>query len=170
MLLVSAAAFAAVDLTVKAIAESRLGEASVDLGVLQLRLLFNNGVAFGLGDMLPTSVLVAFTAALTAAMGLYGWRHAPHAGRVQRLAGGAVIGGAVANVIDRTTDGAVTDYLHTGWWPTFNLADTLIVVGLIVLALTSRRDQRPTGRPSPGPGSASDSGRAIGEPRILDPW
>ena len=33
-------------------------------------------------------------------------------------------------------DGVVTDYLHTGWWPTFNLADTAIVVGALLLVLT----------------------------------
>ena len=38
-------------------------------------------------------------------------------------------GGAFANVIDRARDGVVTDYLHTDWWPTFNLADAFISVG-----------------------------------------
>ena len=54
---------------------------------------------------------------------------------------GAVIGGAVANVIDRARDGVVTDYLHTGWWPTFNLADTFLVVGCITIALAQARPQ-----------------------------
>ena len=37
-----------------------------------------------------------------------------------------MLAGAVANLADRGIDGVVTDYLHTGWWPTFNLADALI--------------------------------------------
>ena len=69
----------------------------------------------------------------------YAWRRAPYAGWVERIAGGAVIGGAVANVIDRARDGVVTDYLHTGWWPTFNLADTFLVTGFIVIALLHAR-------------------------------
>ncbi|WP_020389660.1 signal peptidase II [Kribbella catacumbae] len=167
-LLLTAAGFAGVDLAAKALAETRLGDASVDLGVLQLRLLFNDGVAFGLGDALPSWVVVAFTAAVTVAMIVYGWRHAPGAGWVQRLAGGAVIGGAAANVIDRLPDGVVTDYLHTGWWPTFNLADTFPVVGLLIFTLTTFRDQRPAKPSAPEPGA--DSGKAADEPRLLNPW
>ncbi len=40
-------------------------------------------------------------------------------------------GGAAANLVDRAADGVVTDYLHSSWWPTFNLADTFIVLGAI---------------------------------------
>ena len=39
----------------------------------------------------------------------------------------------------------VTDYLHTGWWPTFNLADTFIVLGataLIIATLIGNSDER----------------------------
>ena len=46
---------------------------------------------------------------------------------------------AVANVIDRAADGQVTDYLHTGWFPTFNLADVFVVTGAAVLVLASWR-------------------------------
>ncbi|MAS55972.1 MAG: signal peptidase II, partial [Pimelobacter sp.] len=35
-----------------------------------------------------------------------------------------------------------TDYLHTGWWPTFNLADTFLVIGFIVIALLHARPER----------------------------
>lgn len=117
LLLLAAVAVAAIDLVAKALAEARLSDTPVDLGLVQLRLAHNSGVAFSLGDALPTSVVVALTAAITAVIALYGWRHAPTASRIQLLAGAAIIGGAAANVIDRARDGVVTDYLHTGWWP-----------------------------------------------------
>ena len=44
-------------------------------------------------------------------------------------------------------DGVVTDYLHTGWWPTFNLADTFLVAGFIVIALLHARPERTTKSP-----------------------
>ena len=47
----------------------------------------------------------------------------------------AVLGGASANLIDRALNGHVTDYLHTGWWPTFNVADTCIVLGALTFAI-----------------------------------
>nr|WP_246535913.1 signal peptidase II [Nocardioides aquaticus] len=59
---------------------------------------------------------------------------------------GAVLGGAVANVIDRARDGVVTDYLHTGWWPTFNLADTFLVTGFLVIAMLQFRPERTVAR------------------------
>ncbi|WP_278255452.1 signal peptidase II [Nocardioides convexus] len=111
-------------------------------GCCRLRLAHNSGVAFSLGDALPTSVVAALTAAITAVIALYGWRHAPTASRIQVLAGAAIIGGASANVIDRARDGVVTDYLHTGWWPTFNLADTVLVIGGAVLVLSQTRPEQ----------------------------
>ncbi len=52
---------------------------------------------------------------------------------------GAVIGGALGNVVDRLRFGAVADffYAHIGdyGWPAFNVADSLIVVGIAVLVL-----------------------------------
>lgn len=151
LLLLAAMVVAAIDLVAKALAEARLGDASVDLGVLQLRLAHNSGVAFSLGHALPTWVVVALTSVITAGIALYGWRHAPTASRVQLLAGAAIGGGAVANVIDRAPDGVVTDYLHTGWWPTFNLADTFLVVGGTVLVLSLLRSDRSAGRSADAP-------------------
>ena len=133
--LLAAATVAAIDLAAKGASEARLADSTVDLGLLQLQLAYNSGVAFSMGDQLPGSVLVTVTAAIALVLAVYAWRRAPHVGWVERIAGGAVIGGALANVVDRARDGRVTDYLHTGWWPTFNLADTFLVIGFIVIAL-----------------------------------
>lgn len=139
--LVAAATVAAADLIAKAISEARLADSSVDLGLIELRLAYNPGVAFSMGDKLPAGVIVAVTAAISIAFAVYAWHRAPRAGWIERIAGGAVIGGAVANVVDRSRDGVVTDYLHTGWWPTFNLADTFLVTGCIVIALLHARPE-----------------------------
>lgn len=137
-----AAAVAAVDLAAKAVSEVRLADSTVDLGLIQLQLAHNPGVAFSMGSRLPVWVIVAATAAISVGFAVYAWLRAPRAGWVERVAGGAVIGGAVANVVDRARDGVVTDYLHTGWWPTFNLADTFLVIGCIGIALLHARPER----------------------------
>ena len=49
------------------------------------------------------------------------------------MALGLVIGGSVANLIDRVRLGYVTDFLDFLYWPAFNLADTFIVVGVGLL-------------------------------------
>lgn len=57
------------------------------------------------------------------------------------LALGGIIGGALGNIIDRMRLGAVTDFLdfHLGiyHWPAFNLADSAIFVGVVILAFGS---------------------------------
>ena len=62
-------------------------------------------------------------------------------GRLPALA--LVLGGAIANVVDRAGDGVVTDYLHSGWFPTFNIADTAIVTGVALLVLVTLRHPTP---------------------------
>jgi len=122
-LFTTAWALAVIDLALKAGARHALTE-PVDLHILQLRLAYNTGAAFSLGDALPTGTVLVATGIITLAMAAYGWRTAPTTNPGQRLAG---------------TYGAVTDYLHTGWWPTFNLADVFIVCGVALLLLTTWR-------------------------------
>ena len=49
------------------------------------------------------------------------------------VAFGLIIGGALANVIDRLPDGLVTDFIQVGTFPTFNVADSCITVGVVLL-------------------------------------
>ena len=143
-IMLTATTVVALDLGAKAVSEVRLADTSVDLGALQLQLTYNTGVAFSMGNKLPAMVIVAGSAVIASAIIAYAWRRAPRAGWAELIAWGAVIGGAVANVIDRALDGAVTDYLHTGWWPSFNLADAFLVIGLVVIALRNARGTNST--------------------------
>lgn len=71
------------------------------------------------------------------------WRAARRGVGATAVGLAAVLGGAAANLLDRASDGTVTDYLHTGWWPTFNLADIAIVTGASLLLLAEIRRERP---------------------------
>ena len=55
-----------------------------------------------------------------------------------------LLGGAVGNLIDRIRLGAVVDFIDVGAWPVFNLADSAVVVGIIIiiycLLFQSRRE------------------------------
>ncbi|MBY6413310.1 signal peptidase II [Rhodococcus sp. BP-252] len=134
LLVVVAAGLVAVALVVDPVAQHTLtGARSIDLGVLQLRLAYNTGVAFSMGNQLPAPVLLTVTGLITAAVAVYAWRAAPTSSWPTIVGLGAIFAGAAANVIDRTLDGKVTDYLHTGWFPTFNLADTFLTCGVILL-------------------------------------
>lgn len=59
-----------------------------------------------------------------------------------------VAGGAIGNLLDRLIDGSVVDFLHFtfgSWsWPTFNLADSAITIGVCLLTLSILRSTRAT--------------------------
>ena len=56
-----------------------------------------------------------------------------------------IVGGSLSNVVDRLFrgdgwfDGAVVDFIDVQWWPVFNIADAAIVVGAVLLLITSLR-------------------------------
>lgn len=58
------------------------------------------------------------------------------------LAIGMIVGGAVGNIIDRIWHGFVVDFVAVGAWPRFNLADSMITIGIVLLLVSSFRDER----------------------------
>jgi signal peptidase II len=106
-------------------------------GVLSLVRTTNTGVAFSLlrgGSAIVTALALAVLLALLA----YFVRHATQP--LLWLATGMIAGGAVGNLIDRLRIGAVTDFIKLPDWPAFNLADSAITIGVIVLVLVIGRD------------------------------
>ncbi|CUR54296.1 signal peptidase II [Nocardioides sp.] len=126
-------------LAVKAIADQTLGAHPVDLGPMDLRLAFNPGVAFSFGDRLPSAVIVALTGAITLGVLVFAWSNARTLTSLSVVGFAAVLAGALSNLLDRATDGVVTDYFHTGWYPTFNLPDVLITIGVGLILISALR-------------------------------
>ena len=66
----------------------------------------------------------------------YGYRYFPWLENTSvMLTFGLVLGGTVGNLIDRFRCGYVTDFIDFGFWPTFNIADSAVTVGVILFAL-----------------------------------
>lgn len=112
------------------------GVALGPLGV-DLTMVWNRGVTFGLfSGGGPWNHLVLALVALAVAGFLLRWLWRAES-RFVALALGAVIGGAVGNVIDRFRFGAVVDFVDAhafGWhWYVFNVADAAIVCGVLAL-------------------------------------
>lgn len=153
-LVVFAAAAVLIDLASKVAAVTWLPAAAVDLpGPVDLRLGYNTGVAFSAGAALPAWTIITLTAVAALALVVAAWR-----GALPGTLGPALmVGGAAANVLDRLQGGSVVDMLHTGWWPTFNLADVALTVGAAATVLAGSRpprDRGPAGgdsRPGPAP-------------------
>ncbi len=130
------------------------GERMELTGFFNLVLVFNKGAAFSFLADAPgwqTPVLVSF--ALGAAV-LVSVLLVRSPGRQLFCAGLAcILGGAVGNVIDRLRFGHVVDFLDlhaAGWhWPAFNVADSAITVGAVLLILDGfRHHERRAGAPS----------------------
>ncbi len=108
------------------------------LPVFNLVMAWNPGVSFGQFQHLPVWLLVAFAFGISALL-LFWLRRAESRGIA--IAIGLILGGAIGNAIDRLRFGAVFDFLdwHIGdWhWPAFNIADTGISLGVVLLLFES---------------------------------
>ncbi len=101
-------------------------------GVLYITHLQNTGAAFGILEgrqQLIVLVSLVFLGLLLAV-----WRELLVSLR-SAIGLAAVLGGSFGNVYDRIRLNAVTDFVDIRIWPVFNLADVLIVCGLIVVAM-----------------------------------
>jgi signal peptidase II len=138
------------------------------LGSLWFRLAFNRGMSFSLGTgMGPVVGLIAL-----AIIGVLFWLSRSIQSRVQLVLVGIVMGGAAGNLCDRLfrsgsgfLGGHVVDFVYLRWWPTFNVADSAIVVGGIALTvlLTFWPDEhgdRPAPTPPDAPGASTSPGPA----------
>ncbi len=120
-------------------AVDRLSSGPIHLiGTLDLELSYNTGSAFSLFQG-ETPVLVVVAAVVVVALAALVWR-SPTLGRAAIL--GLIIGGALGNLSDRlfrANHGAVVDFVALHFWPTFNVADSSIVIGCVLLVVSLLR-------------------------------
>lgn len=132
LLAVALAAMVADQLTKQIVGRTLVLGESVDIvGPFSIHHVQNSGIAFGLFAS-RTALVIGVTGV---AVGLMLWFFA-HSGKrhpVLPVALGLVLGGSVANLVDRMRLGHVTDFLDLVAWPAFNLADVFIVVGVALL-------------------------------------
>ena len=103
----------------------------------------NTGAAFGLFKNLG-GVFVLVALAVILAIAIYYQQLASNSWLL-RVAFGLQLGGAAGNLIDRLRFGYVTDFVDVRWWPIFNVADSSVVVGAILLAYYALFLDRPVG-------------------------
>ncbi len=101
-------------------------------GFLQITHVKNTGAVFGL--FADHTLLLSLTALVGIAALLIFYRYLPLDTTLSKSALGLLLGGTVGNLADRLRLGYVTDFIDVGIWPTFNLADSAIVVGAAILA------------------------------------
>ncbi len=107
------------------------------VGFLQLIHIHNTGAAFGLFQGQSFALVIVDIAGiiLFLFLALFLYRRFPIlASMPNRIAIGLILGGTVGNLIDRLRLGYVTDFIDFRIWPVFNIADSSLVIGSIIVA------------------------------------
>jgi signal peptidase II len=105
----------------------------------------NTGAAFGMfqNSRLILSIISSIGVVVVLYMALWLRKRFTFLGwKTTMLALGLILGGTVGNLIDRAFIGHVTDFIKVGPWPDFNVADSSVVVGGILLAFNLIRASR----------------------------
>jgi signal peptidase II len=118
------------------------------LPVLDFTLLHNTGAAFSIlanASGWQRMFFVTLGIAVSLALVVWLWR-LPRGERLLPISLALIVGGAVGNVIDRIAHGYVVDFIHAHWgaayFPAFNIADSAITIGAVLLMLDAFRERR----------------------------
>ena len=135
-----AGAWVLLDQAVKVLAVAKLSDRTVDLGLMDLRLVRNPNAAFGIPGFPGMFLLIGVIVLVVVVRVLR---------RTDRLSAAAVYGlltgGALGNLVDRVVrapgfpSGHVVDMFDLGWFPVFNIADAGLSIGAILMILLAWR-------------------------------
>ena len=125
-------------------------------GLLRLTYVQNRGAAFGIlseADLPYQSLLFAVVSlAALGAIAAYAWR-LPARSRLPQTALALIMGGALGNLLDRARLGYVIDFVDAYWrmhhWPAFNVADSAISIGVVLLVVDILRQPQAGEAPQP---------------------
>jgi signal peptidase II len=100
-------------------------------GIVHLTYVQNTGMAFGLFRGFPQ----VFAVLAVAVAAWIGWEltRSHRMGRPMELGLSLILGGAIGNLIDRVRLGYVIDFIDLRVWPVFNVADSAITIGVVLL-------------------------------------
>jgi signal peptidase II len=138
--LVLAAAVVGLDQLTKWLIRDSLdrGDVTFDIGILKIVHIVNTGAAFGMlqnaGPLLAVTSLIGMLAIFVYLFNP-GFAHP-----LMRLGLALMLGGAIGNLIDRVSNGEVVDFIKVPHWWAFNVADSAITVGVVVLLWTMLQD------------------------------
>jgi signal peptidase II len=106
--------------------------------LLQLQYAENLGAAFSI--LYGYTFFLGIISAVATVLLLWFWRSLPATEATGRVSVALILSGAIGNMIDRFGRGYVVDFIDAHWfhqvhWPTFNIADSAIVVGAVLLSI-----------------------------------
>jgi len=114
------------------------GQSLFDIGFLRIIHIHNTGAAFGIfQDYTAILSIIALIGVIIILLLVFVWHRQWSFldSMLFRIGIGLVLGGAIGNLIDRVFRGSVTDFIDFKVWPAFNVADSAVTVGAIIIAL-----------------------------------
>jgi signal peptidase II len=113
------------------------GESTWDIGFFRLLHIQNTGAAFGIfqDHNLVLTVIDIIGACIILFLVLFMYKRLPFLNTLPlKISLALILGGTIGNLIDRLSLGYVTDFIDFSFWATFNIADSSVVVGALLLA------------------------------------
>jgi signal peptidase II len=109
---------------------------SKDYGIIAFTYTINTGAGFSILQNMNI-LLIIVSAAVLAAI-IYFYKHIPKFSLI------LIISGIVGNLLDRIFYGAVIDFINLKFWPIFNVADSLIFIGVVYwIIILFRAEKKP---------------------------
>lgn len=109
-------------------------------GVIHFTLVHNKGAAFGI---LRNQVLFfIFTSLVAVVMLIKGLRDKQQPSKLYSVSLSLILAGALGNLIDRLFFGYVIDFIDLRVWPVFNIADSAITIGAILLGIELLKSEK----------------------------
>lgn len=105
--------------------------------VLHVTLVHNTGIAFGLfKDQGGVFIMIPLIAVVLLVFNIYYYRQNNEViNRTYIVSFALILGGALGNLTDRVVHGHVIDFIDLRVWPVFNIADSAITIGAVIIAV-----------------------------------
>ena len=103
--------------------------------VLDMTLVHNTGIAFGLfKDQGIVFIIIPVIACILLIFNIFYYQNNKDLSRIYIFGFALILGGAIGNLVDRIRFGYVIDFIDFHVWPVFNVADSAITVGAVIIA------------------------------------
>ncbi|MFA5087866.1 MAG: signal peptidase II [Candidatus Omnitrophota bacterium] len=104
--------------------------------VLHMTLVRNTGIAFGLfKDQGVVFILIPVIAIILLVFNIFYYQSNKDLSRTYIIGFSLILGGAIGNLIDRIHYGYVIDFIDFRVWPVFNIADSAITIGAVIITI-----------------------------------
>jgi len=101
--------------------------------ILSIMRIHNTGIAFGLFPGIPDVFMIVNL--LSIFVVFYFYATLEHRSLWMTVGCGLILGGATGNLLDRFRLGYVVDFINFSFWPTFNVADSCVSTGVVLLMI-----------------------------------